>query len=226
MATIKIGPNVSSDISPNLSRLETNFSMTRTITILMLGVALVTPRISRANVVQEPVMVAPQSGFASGASPAVGLTPVQGKKFSMADFAWLSGRWQGQWGPRIVEQVWTPAKAGMMLGVYRVIENDKTLVIEFLALTELPDGIEYSIRHFTPALAPWEKSGPTVLNLVTMDTKRIVFENPIDGQPKHAILDRVDEDTYVSRSEIVPLQGDAQVVEITFHRQKITPKKP
>lgn len=166
------------------------------------------------------------SGFASGANASPGPSPVQVKKFTLADFTWLSGRWQGQWGPRIAEQVWTPAKAGMMLGTYRIIENDETLVIELLALSESQHGIEYRIRHFTPTLAPWEKSGSIVLNLASMDMKRIVFENPIDGQPKHAILDRVDEDTYVLRSEIIPAEGDAQVVEITFRRQKTSAKKP
>jgi hypothetical protein len=113
-----------------------------------------------------------------------------------------------------------------MLGVSRVIENDKTLVIELLELTETPNGIEYRIRHFTPALAPWEKSGSTLLNLASIDSKKIVFENPVDGQPKHAILDRVDGDTFVSRSEIIPQEGDTQMVEITFHRQKPTVPKP
>ena len=129
--------------------------------------------------------------------------------------------------PEGLNREWTPTKAGMMVGVYRVIESEKTLVVEIIALTESDEGIEYRIRHFTPGLVPWEtSSGATVLNLVSMDTKRIVFENPINGQPKHAILDRVDEDTYVSRTEIVPLEGDAQVVSITFHRQKPMLKKP
>ena len=115
----------------------------------------------------------------------------------------------------------------MMVGVYRIIEADKTLVVEILALSESPDGVEYRIRHFTPSLAPWEKAGDsTVLDLVTLDMKRIVFENPAVGQPKHVIFDRVDEDTFVSRSEIAPLEGDPQVVSITFHRQKPVLKKP
>jgi hypothetical protein len=167
------------------------------------------------------------SEFTSGKSSSTGSAPVTASRFSLADFAWLPGRWQGQWGPRNVEQEWTPAKAGLMIGVYRIIEADKTLVVEILELSESPDGIKYRIRHFTPDLAPWEKAGDSaVLNLVSLDTKRIVFENPADGQPKRAVLDRVDEDTYVSRSEISALEGDPQVVSVTFHRQKPALKKP
>jgi hypothetical protein len=193
----------------------------------VLAIFISAPLILAPLAAQQPLRAGAQSGYASGGSAATGQAPLPAGKFSLADFAWLAGRWQGQWGPRSVEQEWTPARAGMMVGIYRVIESDKTLVVEILALSESAGGIEYRIRHFTPGLAPWEKSGSsTLLNLVTMDAKRVVFENLVDGQPKHAILDRVDEDTYVSRSEIAPRAGDAQVVSITFHRQKPVLKKP
>jgi uncharacterized protein DUF6265 len=201
-------------------------SVIRIITFYALAIVLLASGMSRASAAKQTAGAGPQSGLDLGAPSSVSPGPVPARKFVLAELAWLSGRWQGQWGPRVVEQVWTPAKADMMLGTYRVIENDKTLVVELLALAESPDGIEYRIRHFTPTLAPWEKAGSTVLNLVSMDIKRIVFENPVDGQPKHAILDRIDEDTYVSRSEIVPLEGNAQVVSITFRRQKPVLKKP
>ena len=149
--------------------------------------------------------------------------PGPGKRFTLADFSWLAGRWQGQWGPRIAEQVWMSAKAGSMLGIFRTVADDKTLVVELLTLTETPAGVEYSLRHFTPALVPWEKSSPAVLVFASADAKKIIFENPVDGQPKHLIFEIVDANTYVARSEIVPEQGDAQMVEITYHRQKDAP---
>ena len=111
-------------------------------------------------------------------------------------------------------------KAGLMLGTFRLVEDDKTLVIELFTLIQKPDGIEFRFRHFTPELVPWEKSDPTLLTLESVDPKQAVFVNPVDGQPRRSILTRVDQDTYVARSEIVPDSGDMQVVEITYHRQK------
>lgn len=108
----------------------------------------------------------------------------------------------------------------MMLGTFRLVEDEKTLVIELFTLVERPHAINFYFRHFTPALLPWEKTNATFLNLVSLDSTKATFENPIDGEPKHAILTRVDADTYVSRSEIVPETGDLQVIEITYHRQK------
>ena len=69
-----------------------------------------------------------------------------------------------------------------MLGLFRVIENDKTLVIELFSLFETPDGVALRFRHFTPALVPWEQSGLTTMKLVEFGTKSAVFENSA-GRP-------------------------------------------
>jgi len=142
---------------------------------------------------------------------------------TLADFAWLEGRWQGNWGPRSAEQVWMSPKAGLMLGTFRLVEDDKTLVIELFTLIQKPDGIEFRFRHFTPELVAWEKSDPTLMTLESVDAKQAIFVNPVDGQPRRSVLTRIDPDTYVARSEIVPDSGDMQVVEITYHRQKPGP---
>jgi hypothetical protein len=148
---------------------------------------------------------------------------MQSPKATLADFAWLAGRWQGAWGQRVAQQVWTAPKAGVMLGVFQLAENDKTLVLELFTVVDESDGIKFHLRHFTPSLVAWEKSGPTILNLASADAKTIVFENPLDGQPKRTIFTQIDADTYVSRSEVVPEKGDLQVTEITYRRQKEVP---
>jgi len=153
------------------------------------------------------------------AAKAAAPTPAAAPRPTLADFAWLAGRWQGAWGPRVAQQVWTSPKAGVMLGTFQLTESGNTLVLELFTLAEDPDGIKLHLRHFTPSLVAWEKSGPSVLTLVGTDPKSVTFENPVDGQPKRAVFTRIDADTYVSRSEIVPDKGDPQVTEITYHRQ-------
>jgi hypothetical protein len=107
-----------------------------------------------------------------------------------------------------------------MLGTLQIVENDKTLVVEFVTLTETSAGVEYRLLHFTPALAPWERAGPAVLSLMSMDPKKFVFQNRLEGQPQQIILFRTDPDTYTDRSEILAETGDPQSTEIVFHRQK------
>ena len=170
---------------------------------------------------EQAVMSNPSS--VRSPSPSSASTAPPAAKPTLADFAWLAGRWQGSWGPRVAQQVWTSPKAGVMLGTFQLAENDKTLVLEIFTLVEDADGITFHLRHFTPSLVAWEKPGPTVLNLATADPKMIVFENPADGQPKRTVITRIDADTYISRSEIVPEQGNTQVTEITYHRQNEAP---
>lgn len=137
----------------------------------------------------------------------------------LADFGWLEGRWRGEWGPRVAEQVWLAPKANLMVGMFRLTEGDKPLVIELFTIVQKADGINFYSRHFTTALVPWEKSDATVLTLASADSKKIDFENPASGMPKRSILTRIDADTYISRAELVPQKGDTQVIEITYHRQ-------
>jgi len=144
-------------------------------------------------------------------------------KPTLVDFAWLVGRWQGAWGPRTAQQVWMPARAGVMLGTFQLVDNGQTLVIELYTMVEGPNGVSLYLRHFTSALQPWESSKPTLLKLGNVTPKSIEFDNPLDGEPKRTILHRVDPDTYLAHSEIVPDKGDPQTVEITYHRQRDNP---
>ncbi len=175
---------------------------------------------------QKPAGVGMQSATAAAPAPPQTPTLATTTTPTLTDFAWLEGRWRGDWGPRVAEQAWFAPKARVMTGLFRLVEGDKTLVLELFTLVEKPGGIDFIFRHFTPDLVPWEKSGATVLNLTSLDAKKADFENPANGLPKHAILIRVDADTYTARSEIIPETGDPQVIEITYHRQKPTPEKP
>jgi len=145
--------------------------------------------------------------------------PSDASAAKLSDFGWLEGRWRGEWGPRVAEQVWFSPKAGVMEGMFRLLEADKTLVIEFFTLVQKADGITFYFRHFTPNLVPWEKSDATVLKLASVDGKASSFENPVNGMPKSLTFTRMDPDTYLTHSELVPETGDPQVIEITYKRQ-------
>lgn len=142
------------------------------------------------------------------------------QSLTLAQFNWLEGHWRGEWGSRIAEQTWLEPKAGEIAGLFRLVEGEKTLVLEIFSLVEKPEGIQFYLRHLTPELLPWEKSEATMLKLESADATKAIFVNPVDGEPKRAILTRLDADTYTSRFEIEPETGEPQVIEITFHRQK------
>jgi hypothetical protein len=190
--------------------------------LLLAAIPLATPGQHPTGAGTQSALASPLDGSAATVADDV-TNNAPAPKPTLADLAWLAGRWQGSWGPRVAQQIWTAPKAGVMMGTFQLAENDKTLVLELFTVVEEPDGIKFHLRHFTPSLVQWEKSGPTVLNLASADPKSIIFENPLDGQPKRTIIKRVDADTYISRSEVVPEKGDLQVTEITYRRQKDVP---
>jgi hypothetical protein len=160
-----------------------------------------------------------QSAMLRNSNQAPSQAVVDPTSVKLGEFAWLEGRWRGEWGPRVAEQVWFSPKAGAMEGMFRVIEGEKTLVVEYFTLVQKPDGIALYTRHFTPSLAPWEKSDATLLNLTSTDGKKFEFQNAVNGMPKISSLTRLDADSYMAHSEIVPETGDPQTVEITYKRQ-------
>ncbi|MGB9243718.1 MAG: DUF6265 family protein [Candidatus Acidiferrales bacterium] len=175
-----------------------------------------------------------KSGSVSASSPAAGKSTViptaeassatqltaTAQHPTLDQFSWIEGQWRGEWGARIAEQTWLEPKAGEMAGLFRVIEGQKTLVLELFSIVEKPDGIQFFLRHLTPELLPWEKSDATALKLESVDATKATFLNPVNGEPKRLIFTRLDADTFTSRSEIEPAEGEPQVIEITFHRQK------
>jgi hypothetical protein len=193
------------------------------------GTALALFATSPADSAQQAAGVTSQSnaGSAVAANAAVSLAPPAAAPTpNLSDFAWLEGRWRGDWGPRVAEQIWTAPRAGTMVGDFRLIENEKVLVIEFFTLLEKPGGINFYFRHFTPELVPWEKSDATLLKLSTVEPKKIDFENSANGKPKRVVFTKIDADTYTWRSEIIPETGDPQIVEITYHRQPLAAIAP
>jgi hypothetical protein len=173
---------------------------------------------------QQPAVATVDRSSVPVAVPAVeGAAAVSATaRFSLKDLDWLSGEWNGAWGPRMAHQFWSEPHAGAMVGTLQIVEGDKTLVMEMVELTNTPTGVEYRLLHFTPTLSPWETSGPAVLSLTSMDSKKIVFDNLSDGEPRQVIFMRSDPDTYSVRSQIAPANADPLSNEIAFHR-KLSP---
>lgn len=77
---------------------------------------------------------------------------------SMADFAWLAGRWVGEGLGGIAEEVWLPEKGGAMLGTFRSIKGGQVAFYEILTLASNASGqLELRLKHFHADLKGWEE---------------------------------------------------------------------
>ena len=62
---------------------------------------------------------------------------------SIQDVAWLQGCWELRDGDRVVEERWTPPRAGSMLGVGRTTRSEKLVEARYIVLTERDGRLAY-----------------------------------------------------------------------------------
>ena len=153
------------------------------------------------------------------------VTPEQ-KSATLADFAWLAGRWEGKLPfpgsdkPLTAEQQWFAPSNGTMLGMFRLSSDQKTILIELFTVRETADGIFLYFRHFSPELVPQEKEDAYRLKLTKWDAGHFQFDNTVQNNLKDAILTVVDSDHYISHGDITGSDGKPAVIEVAYHRVK------
>ena len=102
---------------------------------------------------------------------------------SVADLAWMSGRWESVNGRNWTEEVWSTPRGGAMLGFSRSVREDVGRDFEFLRLAAGPDG--------TPTYFAQPGGGaPVAFRLVAHDRASATFENPNHDYPQRIIYRR------------------------------------
>jgi len=106
---------------------------------------------------------------------------------SLTDISWISGDWQtAPGGRRQIEEHWTAAAGGSMMGVSRTIAGDKTVEFEYLRIEQRADAIYY-VAH------PKARCPGTDFKLTRATTTEAVFENPQHDFPKRIIYRKTDD---------------------------------
>ena len=106
---------------------------------------------------------------------------------TLADLSWISGDWQTEpGGRRQIEEHWTTAAAGSMMGVSRTIAGDKTVEFEYLRIEQRADGIYY-IAH------PKARCPGTDFKLTSASATEAIFENPQHDFPKRIIYRKTED---------------------------------
>jgi len=87
----------------------------------------------------------------------------------MSRLAWLAGSWAGTADGIEMEEHWTPAKGGAMLGVHRDVKDGRMISFEFFRIQATPEGIVY---FASPRSRP-----PTPFKLASLQGRHAIFEN-------------------------------------------------
>ena len=158
----------------------------------------------------------PWAAEASGPSGAS--EPPQGR-LTLTDLAWLEGRWSGDaLGGRCEEQ-WSGPAGGTMMGMFRLVSEDKTSLLEFLVFEQTSTGVELHFKHFSPDFVPWEKERALTLELDHSTDTRWVFLSPDPKQsPSKVVYARPDTDQIIVTVESLRDGGEPESFDIVLKR--------
>jgi uncharacterized protein DUF6265 len=90
--------------------------------------------------------------------------------------AWLQGCWESTTAIRTVEESWTTAKGGSMIGVGRTIRDGTMTAYEMIVLREQGDRLAYEAH-------PSGQASTTFLS-TRISASELVFENPAHDFPQ------------------------------------------
>ena len=111
--------------------------------------------------------------FASAQSP---------KANDVTQLAWFAGCWQISRGDQVIDEQWMTPRAGVMLGMSRIVRAGRTTATEFVTLRVVDGGVVYEA---TPS-----GQKPTPFPATTVSPDRAVFENAAHDYPKRIIYER------------------------------------
>jgi hypothetical protein len=101
---------------------------------------------------------------------------------TIADIAWLAGHWTGDGLGGVSEEMWTPPRNGVMLGMYRLIRDGKPAFYELLTIAEENGTLALRLKHFNADLTGWEEKDKSVSFQYVSKTDRTVHFNGLTFQ--------------------------------------------
>jgi hypothetical protein len=97
----------------------------------------------------------------------------QSEEFNIDNYQWLVGHWVGDGFGGVSEEIWAPAVDGVMMGMYRNVQNGKVSFYEFINLSK--EGMR--LKHFKSDLVAWEDKEEMVkFELLDYDDDTLVFD--------------------------------------------------
>ena len=124
---------------------------------------------------------------------------------------WIAGNWSGDANGTITEEQWLEPRAGMMIGMNRMVFPNGKGTFEFLRIAETENGIAYfASPNGKPA---------TSFALKELSKSKVVFENKAHDFPQRIIYERL-EDTMMAMIE-GEVNGKAQSMKWTWKRPSL-----
>jgi hypothetical protein len=125
---------------------------------------------------------------------------------SLADIAFLKGNWASDRSGFVIEETWTDAQAGVVLGMSRGVQGGAVRFLRFAVVEQVGEIVVMRFKRYNADYSSWESDGPSVMRLAAAargevtfeatdpasDVKRIVYRARGDGAVD-VVANRVDE---------------------------------
>jgi predicted enzyme related to lactoylglutathione lyase len=143
---------------------------------------------------------------------------------TLADLAFMSGAWRGEFQGSVLEEHFSEPADGTILGMFRWGQGGATRLTEHIVIEQDGEGITMRLRHFNPGLVPWaqEADGPLAFRLASVGERRAVFEDPQRSFPARIVYDRTQPNTLVARLEGRGEQGEDRSMEFVYRSLNMT----
>jgi len=116
--------------------------------------------------------------------------------------AWIAGTWTGKGLGGKVEESWSKPKGNVMMGMFRLIQNDKPTFYEFMTFVVKNGTLMLRLKHFTEDMVSWEEKEKTVdFRFIKKESNRyyfqgLTFENVSDNELRIYLALRQKDKTY------------------------------
>lgn len=98
-------------------------------------------------------------------------------KATLADVAWLEGRWVGEGLGGSLEEIWSPPLGGAMVATFRLVKDGAPGFYEMCWIREKDGSLEYAVKHFHADLKGWEeKDAHVAFPLVAVEADAVHFQ--------------------------------------------------
>ena len=95
---------------------------------------------------------------------------------SVRDLAWLEGSWVGEGLGGRCHEIWEKPSGNTMMGMFKLIKDEKPVFYEFFLLIETEEGIELRLKHFDPYLNAWEAKNEFItFKLIDVEGQKAIF---------------------------------------------------
>ena len=103
-----------------------------------------------------------------------GVEPAAG---TLEDVSWMAGSWNGTAFGSQFEEVWNPASAGSMVGMFKLFDEDKGVnFYELMLLKQEGNSLVLLVKHFSAGFSAWEEKDDFVkFRLVKIDDNAVHF---------------------------------------------------